>query len=101
MYRSAIPRRARSGWICALLKPTSPIDIQLATQCNLPWSYDVRSFHLGRRRRAERATPSHDMASDLGLAAVMALAARVVREATEPDAVKAALGAVVCLLQRE
>ena len=41
------------------------------------------------------------MASDLGLAAVMALAARVVREATEPDAVKAALGAVVCLLQPE
>ena len=41
------------------------------------------------------------MASDFGLAAVMALASRVVREATEPDAVKAALGAVVCLLQPE
>ena len=41
------------------------------------------------------------MASDFGLAAVMALAARVLREATEPHAVKAALGAVVCLLQPE
>ena len=41
------------------------------------------------------------MASDFGLSAVMALAARVLREATEPDAVKAALGAVVCLLQPE
>ena len=41
------------------------------------------------------------MASDFGLSAVMALAARVLREATEPDAVKAALGAVVCLLRPE
>ena len=41
------------------------------------------------------------MANDFGLVAVMALAARVVREAIEPDAIKAALGAVVCLLQPE